>query len=139
MSTRLRPQPLLRALFSGRDTDGSARQRLAQAVLEHMPMAALLAAQRSGTILGLNGKAAALTGWSREELLRLLVAEVVAAPEAGRIVAHRTPGAIAAAVRSLFAAPPARAATRAYAEKFSWDDTTNGLIELFSGLLPQPR
>jgi glycosyltransferase involved in cell wall biosynthesis len=66
-------------------------------------------------------------------------AEVVAAPEAGRIVAERTPGAIAAAVKALFAAPPARTATRAYAEKFSWNDTTNGLIELFSGLLPQPR
>jgi glycosyltransferase involved in cell wall biosynthesis len=67
------------------------------------------------------------------------IGEIITAPEAGRIIPERTPAAIVAAVKALFAVPPAREATRAYAEKFSWDDTTNGLIALFSGLLPQAR
>jgi glycosyltransferase involved in cell wall biosynthesis len=62
-------------------------------------------------------------------------AEVVAAPEAGRILPERTSAAIAAAVRSILAAPPDRTATRAYAERFSWDQTTNGQIALFRDIL----
>jgi len=57
--------------------------------------------------------------------------EVVAAPEAGRLMAERTPEALAEAVRALSAALPDRAATRAYAEGFSWDATTRGQIEMF--------
>jgi hypothetical protein len=34
-------------------------------------------------------------------------------------------------VHRLFADPPDRAATRAYAEQFSWDATTSGQIALF--------
>src|SRR5690348_7081220 len=79
MNTRPQPPTLLSALFGGRDTGDS---RL-QAVIEHMPMAALLAAQKSGTVLAVNSKAAALTGWARLELQRLLIAEIVAAPAAG--------------------------------------------------------
>jgi glycosyltransferase involved in cell wall biosynthesis len=62
-------------------------------------------------------------------------AEVVAAPEAGRILPERSSAAIATAVKSLFAAPPDRAATRAYAEKFGWDETTRGQIRLFQEIL----
>jgi glycosyltransferase involved in cell wall biosynthesis len=57
--------------------------------------------------------------------------EVVQAPEAGMLVENRTPAEIAAAIRRLLAALPARAATRAYAEKFSWEETTQGQLELF--------
>ena len=39
-----------------------------------------------------------------------------------------TPEAIAAGVRRLFADPARRAATRAYAERFSWDETTAGQL-----------
>ena len=56
--------------------------------------------------------------------------EVVRDPEAGRIV-PRTAEAIAAGVAALAAAAPARAATRAYAEGFSWDATTEGQLALF--------
>ena len=56
--------------------------------------------------------------------------EVVRDPEAGRIV-PRTAEAIAAGVAALAAAAPARAATRAYAEGFSWDATTEGQLVLF--------
>jgi len=79
MTARATPPTLLRALFAGRETDDT---RL-QAVIENMPVAALLAAQKSGALLALNSKASALTGWARVELQRLLIAEVVAAPAAG--------------------------------------------------------
>ena len=58
-------------------------------------------------------------------------AEIVAAPEAGRIVAEATPTGLAEAIRELLAAPPTREATRRYAEGFDWQVTTAGQIELF--------
>ncbi|HYC78952.1 MAG TPA: glycosyltransferase [Planctomycetota bacterium] len=61
--------------------------------------------------------------------------EVVAAPEAGKLFRERTPAALAAAVRDLFAAPPDRAATRRYAEGFSWDATAKGLKALFADVV----
>jgi teichuronic acid biosynthesis glycosyltransferase TuaC len=57
--------------------------------------------------------------------------EVVRAPEAGLIYEPNTPDGIAAGVRRLFAALPERSATRAYAEPFSWDETTAGQLALF--------
>jgi PAS domain S-box-containing protein len=77
MSTRA-ATPLLRAFFSSREHDDT---RL-NAVLEQMPAATLLVAQRTGAVLAANSKVAALTGWTRAELVRLLLAEVVAATDA---------------------------------------------------------
>jgi len=57
--------------------------------------------------------------------------EVVQRIEAGVITKANTPDGIAAGVRTLFAAAPARAATRAYAEPFSWDETTAGQLAIF--------
>jgi teichuronic acid biosynthesis glycosyltransferase TuaC len=57
--------------------------------------------------------------------------EVVRAPAAGVIYEPNTPECIAAGVRRLFASLPHRTATRAYAEPFSWDDTTAGQLALF--------
>jgi glycosyltransferase involved in cell wall biosynthesis len=57
--------------------------------------------------------------------------EIVAAPEAGRILAETTPATLASAIRDLLAAPPVRAATRRYAEQFDWQSTTQGQIDLF--------
>jgi glycosyltransferase involved in cell wall biosynthesis len=57
--------------------------------------------------------------------------EVVRAPEAGLILRENTAGGIAEAVRTLFADPPDRAATRAYAEGFGWGETSRGQLELF--------
>ena len=59
------------------------------------------------------------------------ITDIVAAPEAGRIVHEPTPDRLAAAVRDVLAVPPARAATRAYAERFDWQSTTDGQIALF--------
>jgi teichuronic acid biosynthesis glycosyltransferase TuaC len=61
--------------------------------------------------------------------------EVVAAPEAGRLMAERTPAALADAVKLLRRQLPDRAATRRYAERFSWDATTEGQLDLFQNIL----
>ena len=61
--------------------------------------------------------------------------EVVRSREAGLIAEANTPPGIAAAVRALFAAPPDRAATRAYAERFGWEQTSRGQLDLFRRLL----
>jgi len=61
--------------------------------------------------------------------------EVVSVPEAGVLMAERTAPGVADGVRRLFAAPPDRHATRAYAERFSWDATTEGQIKLFRSIL----
>jgi PAS domain S-box-containing protein len=74
---------LLRALFPGRATD----TRL-QHVLEQMPEAAFFVAPRSGAFIGINGRAAAMTGWSRDELLARSLAEVVTAPAAEAALAQ---------------------------------------------------
>ena len=61
--------------------------------------------------------------------------EVVTAPEAGRLVEPRTPAAFAEAIRRQLSSPANRAATRAYAEQFSWDATTKGQLDLFQWVL----
>jgi teichuronic acid biosynthesis glycosyltransferase TuaC len=61
--------------------------------------------------------------------------EVVTAPEAGLMMAERTPEALADAVRRLFENYPDRGATRRYAEGFSWAETTAGQLRLFSRIL----
>lgn len=58
--------------------------------------------------------------------------EVVAAPEAGRLVAERTGAAFAAGIETLLASGVDRGATRRYAEGFSWQATTDGQLRLFS-------
>jgi glycosyltransferase involved in cell wall biosynthesis len=63
--------------------------------------------------------------------------EVVAAPEAGVLMAERTPQGVADAVNALRAHYPDRAATRRYAERFSWDDTTAGQLALFESVLAE--
>ncbi|MGE0668551.1 MAG: glycosyltransferase family 4 protein [Sphingomonadales bacterium] len=60
--------------------------------------------------------------------------EVVAAPEGGVLVGERTAAAVAAGLNALFEHPPDRAATRAYAEGFSWEATTAGQLRLFERL-----
>lgn len=61
--------------------------------------------------------------------------EVVRAGESGLIFQQNTPEGIATAVRIFFTNPPERAAVRAYAERFSWDETTQGQIALFRRVL----
>jgi hypothetical protein len=64
---------------------------------------------------------------------------VVAHPDAGLLMQERSAAGIAAAVRTLQAAAPTRAATRRYAEGFSWDATTQGQLQLFHRILARGR
>lgn len=56
--------------------------------------------------------------------------EVVTCPAAGVLMEDRTPESFAGAYRKLMSAYPDRTATRRFAEQFSWDDTTNGQLQL---------
>jgi len=56
--------------------------------------------------------------------------EVVQNQDAGVLV-KRTADDIAEGVKNLFSNYPARSNTRKYAEQFSWDSTTQGLLHLF--------
>lgn len=60
--------------------------------------------------------------------------EVVQAPEAGILCEERSAQGFAAAIGQLFASYPDRVKTRQYAERFSWDETTSGLLKLFLDL-----
>lgn len=63
------------------------------------------------------------------------IPEIVCAPEAGVLMLERSAAGIAEAVERLFSRLPRREDTRAYAEKFSWDETTSGQIQLFKQIL----
>lgn len=60
--------------------------------------------------------------------------EVVASNSAGQLTSDRSSAAIVSAVRRLFSDLPSREATRRYAEKFSWDETSRGQVEIFERL-----
>lgn len=61
--------------------------------------------------------------------------EVVLDRTAGLLVDSRSAQAIADCARDLLANPPNRAETRRYAERFGWDATTTGQIELYKKIL----
>src|ERR1700722_7172830 len=63
--------------------------------------------------------------------------EVVRSPAAGVITRETSGEGIAEGVRRLFAASPAREATRAYAARFSWDETTAGPLALLRGVIAE--
>lgn len=57
--------------------------------------------------------------------------EVVREAAAGVVAQNNTPESLADAIEALLASPPERGATRAYAERFGWDETTAGQLALF--------
>jgi glycosyltransferase involved in cell wall biosynthesis len=65
--------------------------------------------------------------------------EVVQSRAAGVIAAGRNPQAIAAAMRTLADDPPGRAATRAYAEAFGWEETSAGQLAAFERVIAGAR
>ncbi|MEM9123937.1 MAG: glycosyltransferase family 4 protein [Pseudomonadota bacterium] len=65
--------------------------------------------------------------------------EVVAAPEAGQLIPTREPQAIAHTVTALLAAPPDRHKTRLFAERYSWDETSDGLNDLMQAALSSAK
>ena len=65
--------------------------------------------------------------------------EVIAGACAGRLAAAQTAAAMADALRQALADPPARAATRRYAEGFSWDETSDALHDIFEAVIEKSR
>jgi len=63
------------------------------------------------------------------------VAELVRNPMAGRLISSRTPDAIAKTLVDILADPPDRRQTRAYAERYSWDESSQGLMTLFQEVI----
>jgi teichuronic acid biosynthesis glycosyltransferase TuaC len=61
--------------------------------------------------------------------------EIVTRPEAGLLMGELSVAGVVAAVEGLFDHLPDRAATRRYAENFSWEATTGGQIRLFTEIL----
>lgn len=61
--------------------------------------------------------------------------EVVSQPAAGVLMKSRSAEGVADAINALFSALPDRDATRAYAEGFSWDATSEGQRRLFDAIL----
>ena len=61
--------------------------------------------------------------------------EVVASPEAGRLMAARTPAALVDACNELFGAYPDSAAVRSYAEGFGWEATTEAQLRVFKEII----
>jgi teichuronic acid biosynthesis glycosyltransferase TuaC len=59
------------------------------------------------------------------------VPEIIAAQEAGIVIAAASPGMLADGICRLWSQPPDRSATRRYAERFGWDETTKGQILIF--------
>ena len=108
------PQQRLRTLYSGADALvlASSREGWANVLLEAMACGAPVVASNV---------------WGTPE--------VVAAPEAGVLMAERSARGVADAVAALRGRLPERARTRRYAERFSWDDTTAGLLALFTTVL----
>ncbi len=60
--------------------------------------------------------------------------EVIASPQAGRLMAERTPGALVNACNELFDTYPDPVTVRSYAEGFGWDATTEAQLRLFKGI-----
>ncbi len=63
------------------------------------------------------------------------VTEIITRPEAGRVCIGRRVEAIVSAIKAVRATPPARVETRVFAENFSWDETSDGLMTLFTGIV----
>lgn len=61
--------------------------------------------------------------------------EIVSDPAAGILIPERTPACIAGTVVRLLSNPPSRDETRAFAERFSWDETSAGQLRLFEQVL----
>lgn len=61
--------------------------------------------------------------------------ELVTTTEAGRLLEDLSVTAIVRAAQALFADPPLREQTRLYAERYSWQETTEGQLSLFQDVL----
>jgi len=63
--------------------------------------------------------------------------EIITAPEAGLLLTARSVDAIVSAIQSLRARMPDRGATRTFAERFGWDETSAGQLRIFNQIRAQ--
>jgi glycosyltransferase involved in cell wall biosynthesis len=63
------------------------------------------------------------------------IPEIITVPESGVLLDETTSEGVVRAVLRLFSHLPERNATRSYAERFSWDATNRGQLQLFSDIL----
>ena len=112
------PQERLRTLYSAADALvlASSREGWANVLLESMACGTPVVATD--------------VGGSRE---------VITAPEAGTLIAERSPSGIKAGVSALRGCMPDRSDTRRFAERFGWEETTKGQLDLFRSVLRRPR
>lgn len=61
--------------------------------------------------------------------------EIITDPAAGALIQERTPDSIAQTILGVLQSPPPREATRAHAELFSWQATSQGQYDLFQSIL----
>ena len=61
--------------------------------------------------------------------------EIVAAPEAGVLMAERSAQGVVEALKRLMRNYPDRGLTRRHAERFGWNDTTRGQLQLFARVI----
>lgn len=137
--------------------EGPERQRLLDLAAHHglTDRVRLIGARPHADLPGLYGAAdASVLSSSREGWANVLLEsmacgtpvvasdiwgnpEVVQRIEAGVITDQNTPDGIARGVRRLFHEQKPRTDTRAYAEQFGWEETTQGQIALFSHVREQ--
>lgn len=67
------------------------------------------------------------------------VPEIISDPRFGRLVDERTPPAFAQAISELLRTRPDRESVRAFAERYSWDATAAGQLEVFRGAIRDYR
>jgi glycosyltransferase involved in cell wall biosynthesis len=67
------------------------------------------------------------------------IAEIVATPAAGVLIDEYRANGIWLSVARLREALPTRSATRAYAEQFGWQPTTEGQLALFRSVMREWR
>ncbi|MEX6633608.1 glycosyltransferase [Hyphococcus lacteus] len=65
--------------------------------------------------------------------------EVITAPAAGQLAKGRSAKEIAEATNNLRKSMPTRQETRAYAEQYSWEETADGMHNIFSDLLEKSK
>ncbi len=65
--------------------------------------------------------------------------EIIADSKVGQLLRERTPESIAQSVETLLASPRDTGAIRAYAERFSWDQTTVGQLRMFDQIVRDSR
>lgn len=63
--------------------------------------------------------------------------DIVSAPQAGVLATECNTGALLAAIHQLRENYPDRAATRAYAEQFGWDETSAGQMRIFNQIVQE--